>query len=133
MNDFKYLNFTLIHNASGCLAKTSRVKPPGSTMRKKNMGFDHIGPVMQAVMTEFYKKADQGLLKVHAAWVDSVDAAVLQNAKPAAIKGKMLIVHVTNSIWLQELFYMKNDLIQKMNQKLASQMVEEIKFKIGPV
>ena len=102
-------------------------------MRKKNMGFDHIGPIMKTVISEFYKKSDQGLLKIYAAWKETVDEAVAENSKPAAMKGKVLIINVSSSIWMHELYFLKNDLVQKINQSLGEKLVEELKFKIGPV
>ena len=102
-------------------------------MRKKNMGFDHIGPVMKSVVNEFYKKADQGILKISAVWQEVVGEAIAANTKPATMKGKLLIVNVSSSIWVQELHFMKKDLVQKLNERVGAYLVEEVKFKIGPV
>ena len=104
-----------------------------NTKRKKNMGFDHIGTVMNLVVDAFYKNADQGLLKIYAAWQSIVNEAIAQNTKPSAMKGKVLIINVSSSIWLHELHFMKNDLIRRINQTVGATMVEELKFKIGPV
>jgi predicted nucleic acid-binding Zn ribbon protein len=56
-----------------------------------------------------------------------------QIRRPAAFKGKLLIVNVTDSAWLQQLWFLKKDIIGKVNGCLGEDLVEEIKFKIGPV
>ncbi|MFC1813872.1 DUF721 domain-containing protein [Thermodesulfobacteriota bacterium] len=62
-----------------------------------------------------------------------VGKAIAENARPAAFKGKMLLVHVTSSTWIHELQFLKKDIIRKVNNALGEEQVEEIKFKIGPI
>jgi len=62
-----------------------------------------------------------------------VGEAVAKNAKPAGFKGKILLVNVVSSVWIQELQYYRNDMIRKLNEALGKELVCDIKFKIGPV
>ncbi|MBU4316936.1 MAG: DUF721 domain-containing protein [Proteobacteria bacterium] len=102
-------------------------------MRKKNTGFDHIGSVVKDILGEFAQKYEPGILRISEAWEGIVGESLAQNAIPSAMKGKILIVNVASSIWIQELHFLKNDLIMKINRKLGAETVTEMKFKIGRV
>jgi predicted nucleic acid-binding Zn ribbon protein len=66
-------------------------------------------------------------------WKDAVGATIAQNTRPEAIKGKLLLVHVSSAPWMQQLQFLKPELIEKLNQTLGKELVEDIRFQIGPV
>ena len=63
----------------------------------------------------------------------AVGEVIARNARPGAFKGKLLLVNVTSSTWAHQLQFLKKDIIKKVNDALGKELVEEIKFKIGPV
>ncbi len=101
--------------------------------KKKIKGFEDIGTVLKKVLADFQKSADYGLIQVWNIWEMAVGPVIAENTRPAAFKGKILLVHVTSSVWTQELQFLKKDIIGKVNEKLGADLVEEIKFKIGPL
>ena len=66
-------------------------------------------------------------------WDRVVGESLASNAQPAAFKQQILVVHVSSSVWLQELHFQKNDLIERLNQAAGTKVVEDIRFKIGPL
>jgi predicted nucleic acid-binding Zn ribbon protein len=64
-------------------------------------------------------------------WDRVVGEKVARNAQPAAFKQHLLMVHVSSSVWLQELHFQKKELISRLNQAAGIQVVEDIHFKIG--
>lgn len=64
-------------------------------------------------------------------WDRVVGEAMARNAQPAAFKQRMLLVHVSSSVWLQEMHFRKAELIERLNMAAGSRVVEEIRFKIG--
>ncbi len=66
-------------------------------------------------------------------WDRAVGAAIARNAQPAAFKQRRLIVHVSSSVWLQELHFQKAALIERVNREAGSIVLEEIQFRIGPL
>jgi predicted nucleic acid-binding Zn ribbon protein len=62
-----------------------------------------------------------------------VGAAIAQNTRPEAIKGKLLLVNVSSAPWMQQLQFLKPELIDKLNQTLGKELVEDIRFQIGQV
>jgi predicted nucleic acid-binding Zn ribbon protein len=77
--------------------------------------------------------ADLELYGLWELWPEVVGPLTAQNARPAAIKGKLLLVNVSSAPWTQQLQYLKGELIEKLNQALGREAVENIRFQIGPL
>jgi predicted nucleic acid-binding Zn ribbon protein len=101
-------------------------------MKKKN-DIVHIGSVINKVLKTHRHEFDEDLTKVWSLWNNAVGEAIAKNTRPVAFKGKLLLVHVVSSTWMHELKFLKKDIIKKINEALGKKLVEEIKFKIGPV
>jgi predicted nucleic acid-binding Zn ribbon protein len=101
--------------------------------RKKSKKSAHIGSIMNDVLKTLRPEADSGLVQVWQLWDGAVGRAIAENARPAAFKGKLLLVHVASSPWIHQLQFLKAEIIQKLNAALGKDLIEDIKFKIGPV
>ena len=95
--------------------------------------FTELGAVLEKVLQQYRPKQDQALLRVWDIWEKAVDSAMAANARPAAFKGSILLVHVSNSIWLHHLRFMEKELIARINQALGAESVHTIRLKIGPI
>lgn len=95
--------------------------------------FVKLGQVIKAVLQNQRKHRDAKMIRVWDVWPASVGGQIALNTSPAAFKGGLLIVNVTDSAWLQQLWYLKTEIIGKVNDGLGENLVEEIRFKIGPV
>jgi predicted nucleic acid-binding Zn ribbon protein len=62
-----------------------------------------------------------------------VGPPIADNAQPFAVKGSLLLVHVSSSVWMHQLRFLKTELLEKLNQGLGNQRIADIKFKIGPL
>ena len=100
---------------------------------KENKGFAQIGSVVGKMLNQCRSESDIGMTEVWRLWESAVGKAIAENARPAAFKGTMLLVHVTSSTWIHELQFLKKDIIRKVNDALGEEKIEEIKFKIGPI
>jgi predicted nucleic acid-binding Zn ribbon protein len=98
---------------------------------RKAAGAAHIGGVLTGLLKQFRPEVEQGMLRIWRVWDRVVGADIARNARPAAFKGSILLVHVTSSTWLHHLQYLKKDLIVRLNDDLGQAIVGDIKFKIG--
>ncbi len=101
--------------------------------KKKADDFKHIGNILCDVLNTFRNDPDLELAGLFSLWDDVVGEAVAKNARPAGFKGKILLVNVVSSVWIQELQFYRKDMIGKLNEALGKELVCDIKFKIGPV
>ena len=55
--------------------------------------------------------------------------AFTQRAKAVKIEDGLLFLEVTSSVWRQELFYQKRNIIERINSALGEKIVREIVFR----
>jgi predicted nucleic acid-binding Zn ribbon protein len=92
-----------------------------------------LGGILQKALEAASIDVDLNLLRLWERWTDLVGPTIAENARPAAIKGRLLVVHVSSAPWMQQLHYLKNELMGKLNSALGKESVKGIRFKIGPV
>lgn len=101
--------------------------------RKRQAKFVHIGSIIGDVLNKYRHETDADLVRVWQIWDDIVGTVIAQNAKPAAFKGRILLVHVSSSAWIHQLQFLKKEMITKLNDSLGKTLVKDLKFKIGPL
>lgn len=101
--------------------------------KKDKAKFVHIGSIIDDVLKTHRRKADGELIRVWQIWEDIVGDAVSTNAQPAAFKGRILLIYVTSSTWAHHLQFSKNEVIVKLNEALGKSLIDDLKFKIGPI
>jgi predicted nucleic acid-binding Zn ribbon protein len=90
-----------------------------------------LGTVLEQAVKASRIDVDLDAYRLWQQWEDVVGAAIAQNTRPEAIKGKLLLVNVSSAPWMQQLQFLKPELIQKLNQTLGKELVEDIRFQIG--
>ena len=98
---------------------------------EKNRKFVRLGSVIKNILKNYRTDSDEELTRIWNLWKKVVGPVIAENAQPAAFKGKILILHVSSATWIQQLRFLKKDMISKINDALGKEMVSEIKFKIG--
>ena len=102
-------------------------------MKKRSTKFVHIGSIIDEVLKTCRREPDSELMRVWQVWDRIVGDVVSKNAKPAAFKGRILLVYVTSSTWVHQLQFLKEEIIGKLNKGLGKELIDDLKFKIGPV
>jgi hypothetical protein len=100
---------------------------------KKNSDLVHIGDIINGVLKTCRRDCDEELSQVWSLWESAVGDVIAKNTRPEAFKGKLLLVLVNSSPWMHQLQFLKKDIINNVNQALGKELVQDIKFKIGPV
>ena len=95
--------------------------------------FEHIGSIIKKILKTHRHETGEDLKNICTIWSRTAGKSVAENAQPFALKGKILLVNVTSSSWIQQLQFFKNDILTKINISAGKELVKEIKFKIGTV
>ena len=88
--------------------------------------------VIASLMTDGtlpYRPDDVEIWRV---WKEVVGQTYAENAQPSKIRKKQLTVTVADSIWLQELTFYKETILEKLNLKLGRKAVDGINIRVGP-
>ena len=89
-------------------------------------------PIADAVMRLAESLAPQTpLSKVERAWPIVVGAAMAAHSKPASLKGSLLTVECSGSVYAQELELQSRRVITKLSEEIAAQVVERIRFVVA--
>jgi hypothetical protein len=93
----------------------------------------HIGTVLTRTLQTVRRESDGGLTPIIDAWEQAVGEQIALNARPAALKGAVLTLHVSSPPWLHHLQFLKSDLINAINASMGTARISEIRLKIGPL
>lgn len=61
-------------------------------------------------------------------WENIVGNNIAEKTKAFKIEGKKLFVKVENPCWRNELFYLKKDIIDKLNRSVKQEVIKDIIF-----
>ncbi len=61
-------------------------------------------------------------------WPKIVGASIAKNTLPCAMEKGVLYIWVSHSTWMQELYYFKDSIKEKVNTHLGYPSVREVKF-----
>lgn len=79
----------------------------------------------------FQKRNWRSRIKMHAVfdfWNEAVGAEIAEKTRPQLIRGKVLWVNVSDSVWMQQLHFQKMMLLEQINERLGKEKIEDIKF-----
>ena len=66
-------------------------------------------------------------------WESAVGSRIASHARPAAFRNGTLTLTVDSAPWMQQLSFMKRELIAKVNEHLGEEMVQDLYMKAGKV
>ena len=98
-------------------------------MRRPAVVSDLLGNLLRGTPAELRLKEG----RIWVVWEDAVGSRIATHAQPAAFRDGTLTLHVDSAPWLQQLNFLKKELIAKVNAALGEETVKEIYLKGGKV
>ncbi len=92
-----------------------------------------IGKRLDTVLASIRCYADRDLVRVWDLWGTAVGERRAAHTRPAVFKDRLLVVYTDSSAWIHELRFQKNEIVAKLNTALKKEMINDIRFQIGPV
>jgi predicted nucleic acid-binding Zn ribbon protein len=99
--------------------------------RKNRKSFAPIGEVIDKVLRQCRPQQDQSLIQVWEIWDRAVGATIAANARPVAVNGNVLLVHVASATWLHHIRFLEREMVAKLNAALGAERVKTIKLRVG--
>ena len=94
-------------------------------------------PSMGEVLGEFLRRTginrkiqEQKILN---SWEEAVGEGVAEKTQPIRVQNRVLQVKVANSVWMQELQFMKELIMQKLQQQTGKNILQDLRFFIGEI
>lgn len=102
-------------------------------MQKKSQKPESIGNIL----TPFLKRTGLSWRikeqKIIENWKEIVGRDIAQNTEPFRLRGGVLFVRVSNPIWVQQLHFLKEIIIKKINQEIKDVVVDDLRLFIGKI
>jgi hypothetical protein len=99
--------------------------------RKHRGELTHIRDVVEAIFALPNYPVDLEDMKLWKLWDGAVGVEIASHARPSSIKKGVLVVKVSDSVWLQELEFRAHEIIERINQALQRGAITKIRFRIG--
>ncbi len=93
----------------------------------------HVSDLLREVIAGLETRRAAPLVALSRHWEALVGPELAGNARPAGLKGDLLLVDVANSVWMQELQFRKAELMERLNAGLPDVHIREIRFRIAPL
>jgi predicted nucleic acid-binding Zn ribbon protein len=98
-------------------------------MRRPAAVSDLLSAMLRGTPAE--KRLQEG--KVWLVWEDAVGSRIALHAAPSGFRDGTLTVTVDSAPWMQQLSFLKRELIAKVNDELGHELVKDLYFKAGRI
>lgn len=72
-------------------------------------------------------------LRLQQQWREIVGEPIGSHTWPTQVRYKKLYLIVRNSVWLQQLVFLKPTLLAKLNERAGTEMLTDIAFRVGEI
>ena len=94
---------------------------------------DILGNVLKKRKLSLNLSLDPEFKRLTAAWNNVVGDRIVAHTRPEKLQRDTLFVSVSDSVWMQQLHFLKQDILGKINQLLDGKAVKNIHFSLGDV
>jgi predicted nucleic acid-binding Zn ribbon protein len=75
-----------------------------------------------------YNIKDLEEIKIFSAWNDIVGEKMASHTRPSNINNRILYIEVDDPLWLSQLKYMKQDIIDKIDIRIKTGLFKDVRF-----
>jgi hypothetical protein len=94
---------------------------------------DSFGSILSGLATRLGLQSHLFELRLQQQWRDIIGEPIGSHTWPAQVRFKKLHLIVRNSVWLQQLIFLKPTLVAKLNECAGSEMFKDIAFRVGEI
>ena len=94
---------------------------------------DSFGTILSGLAKRLGLESNLNELRVQREWRQIVGDPIAAHTWPSQIRFKKLYLIVRNSVWLQELTFLKPTLLVKLNERVGAILLTDIAFRVGEI
>ena len=103
-----------------------------SAMRASG-SLDSFGTILSGLAKRLGLQSHLFELRLQQQWRDTIGEPIGSHTWPAQVRYKKLHLIVRNSVWLQQLLFLKPTLLAKLNEQAGSELITDIAFRVGEI
>jgi hypothetical protein len=94
---------------------------------------DSFGVILSGLSKRLGLESHLFELRLQQHWCDIIGRPIGAHTWPAQVRFKKLYLIVRNSVWLQQLIFLKPTLLATLNERAGSEMITDIAFRVGEI
>ncbi|HSF69684.1 MAG TPA: DUF721 domain-containing protein [Nitrospira sp.] len=94
---------------------------------------DSFGTVLSGLARRLGLQSHLFELRLQQQWRELVGEPIGSHTWPTQVRYKKLYLIVRNSVWLQQLVFLKPALLAKLNERTETEMLTDIAFRVGEI
>jgi predicted nucleic acid-binding Zn ribbon protein len=112
---------------------SSKKKDPNKKDPKNKAHLTAAADVLQALLQNSKSQLSEGFLRwrLEQQWRDIVGPTIAEQTVPAALEKKVLHIWVRHSAWMQQLWYFRDVIKEKVNTHIGQQAVNQVHFTLS--
>ena len=100
---------------------------------RPSSSLDSFGTILSGLAKRLGLQSHLFELHLQQQWRDIIGEPVGSHTWPAQVRFKKLHLIVRNSVWLQQLIFLKPTLLAKLNERAGSEVLTDIAFRVGEI
>jgi predicted nucleic acid-binding Zn ribbon protein len=92
-----------------------------------------VGSILERVFTSLNLNIKVKQYQIWDVWEGVVGEAIARQAQPHQIRNMVLWVNVSSSTWMQQLEFMKKQIVNRLNDSIGEVVIQDIHFRIGEI
>ncbi len=92
------------------------------------MSFTSLKQILESVLKEHKLTSDIDAYRIFSVWEEIAGPAVAKHSRPVRLNGDILYIEVDDPIWLSQLRYMKQDMLQKIDRRIKPGVFRDLKL-----
>ena len=103
-------------------------------MEKRKSGTpEPIESILERVSTSLGLEMKVKQYQIWEVWDSVVGEAIARQARPQQVRNMILWIAVSSSTWMQQLEFMKKQIVNRLNEHIGEVVIKDIRFRIGEI
>lgn len=94
---------------------------------------EQVTTILERVLTSLNLGIKVKQYRIWEVWNSVVGEAIARQAQPHQIRAMVLWVTVSSSTWMQQLEFMKRQMVERINERIGEKVITDIRFRIGEI
>ena len=100
---------------------------------KKSRAPEQVTTILERVLSSLNLGIKVKQYRIWDVWNSVVGEAIARQAQPQQMRGMVLWVTVSSSTWMQQLEFMKRQIVERINERIGEKVISDIRFRIGEI
>ena len=101
--------------------------------KRKSKPPEQVNAVLERVLSSLNLGLKVKQYRIWDVWNSVVGEAIARQAQPQQIRAMVLWVNVSSSTWMQQLEFMKRQIVERINERIGEKVISDIRCRIGEI